>query len=63
MSTTEQEKFVVEVFHDETGDIVAQSKPTYRRRAEKIEDGYGINLNWAEYSTRVVPEAEAGVKV
>lgn len=48
------ESFVVEVVHDETGEVVSQSKPTYLRRAEKIEDGYSINLNHAAYSTRIV---------
>lgn len=57
------EQVVVEVYEDETGEIVAQSKPTYRRRAEKIEDGYGINLNWERYSTRIVPASEAGTVV
>jgi hypothetical protein len=60
---SEQEQFVVEVVEDETGDIVSQSKPTYRRRAEKIEDGYMINLNHERYSTRIVPASEAGEKV
>jgi nitrogen regulatory protein PII-like uncharacterized protein len=60
VSTTEQQQFVVEVVEDETGKIVAQSKPTSERRAEKIEDGYGINLNWEKFSTRVVPVDEAG---
>ncbi len=47
-------EYVVEVYDDGTGEVVHRSKPTYLRRAEKIEDGLSINLNHAAYSTRIV---------
>ena len=55
MSTTDTQQFIVQIVHDETGEITYQSQPTYLRRAEKIEDGMGINLDWANYSTRIIP--------
>ena len=54
-STVDQ--FVVEIVEDETGEVTWRSKPTYLRRAEKIEKGTGINLDWGKYSTRIVPDA------
>ncbi len=51
--------FVMQIVEDETGEIVSQSKPTYLRRAEKIEDGAGINLGWEKFSTRIVPAEQA----
>ncbi len=49
----------MQIVEDETGEIVSQSKPTYLRRVEKIEDGAGINLNWEKFSTRIVPAEQA----
>jgi hypothetical protein len=48
------EQWVVQIIEDETGKVEYESKPTYRRRAEKIEDGMGINLNWEHFHTRIV---------
>lgn len=54
MTNVTDERFVVQIVEDETGKIEYQSKPTHRRRAEKIEDGMGINLDWAHFSTRII---------
>ena len=54
------QQYVVEIVEDETGDVVWRSKPTTRRRAEKIEDGTGINLNWEKFSTRIEAYEEEG---
>lgn len=47
-------EWVVQIIEDETGKVEYESKPTYRRRAEKIEDGMGINLDWEHFHTRIV---------
>lgn len=47
--------YVMEIFEDETGEVVSRSKPTSLLCAERMEDGAGINLNWDRFSTRVVP--------
>lgn len=52
--TTFQTAYVAQIIEDATGAVVYQSKPTSQRRAEKIEDGMGINLDWASHSTRVI---------
>lgn len=52
------DEWVVQVIEDETGKVEYESKPTYRRRAERIEDGMGINLNWERFSTRIVRVGE-----
>lgn len=54
-----EDQYVTQIVEDESGNVVSQSAPTSRRRAEKIEDGMGINLNWEKFSTRVVPASEA----
>ncbi|MCR4339129.1 MAG: hypothetical protein NUW01_04485 [Gemmatimonadaceae bacterium] len=54
MSTTQETEYIVQIVQDATGKIEYASKPTYRRRAEKIEDGMGINLNWERFSTRII---------
>jgi hypothetical protein len=59
MSATEHDQWVVQIIEDATEKVVWQSKPTYRRRAEKIEDGSGINLDWEHYSTRIVGTQDA----
>lgn len=52
-TTNTEHKYVVEIVEDETGDVVWRSKPTTHGRAEKIEDGTSINLNWEKFSTRI----------
>jgi len=52
--TTTEISYAAQIIEDETGNIVFQSKPTYKARAEKIEDGMGINLDWTRFHTRVV---------
>lgn len=47
--------FVAQVVLSDTEEVVHESKPTNKHRAEKIEDGMGINLNWDVYHTRIVP--------
>ena len=55
MSTTEDTaQYVAQIIEDATGKVVYESRPTYLRRATKIEDGMGINLDWARFTTRVV---------
>lgn len=56
-----EEMVVVQIIKDATGEVVRESKPTSRWRAEKIEDGLGINLDWNRYSTRI--QAAPGVAV
>ena len=51
-------QFVVQIVEDSTGNVVYESRPTSERRAERIEDGLGINLDWEHFSTRVVEEDE-----
>ena len=53
------DEWVVQIIEDETGKVEYESKPTYRRRAEKIEDGMGINLDWEHFHTRIVRKEEA----
>ena len=57
MSATEQQ-YVVRVIENETGDIAFESKPTYERRADRIEDGLLINLNHEKFHTEIVPYPE-----
>lgn len=47
-------KFVAQIVRSEDGEVVYESKSTDRRGADQIADGMGINLNWEEYTTRVV---------
>lgn len=49
------EQFYVEIFRDKDSKVMSRMGPMSERRAEKVEDGAGINLNWEEYSTRIVP--------
>lgn len=46
--------YYVEIVEDETGKVVQSMGPMSKWRAGKVEDGVGINLNWDEYSTRIV---------
>jgi hypothetical protein len=59
----DREQFVAQIVEDSTGNVVRQSAPTYKRRAESIEDGMLINLNHDNYSTRVVPASEAVAEI
>lgn len=49
-----EKQFVAQIVDLDTGEIEYESKPTYERRAEKIADGIGINLNWEKFSVQVV---------
>lgn len=53
------EKFIVEIVEYESGNVEYASSPTSARRAQRIEDGMSINLNHADYFTRItkVPAA------
>jgi hypothetical protein len=55
-----EDLYVAQIIKDDTQEVVQQSKPMSERRAEKLEDGYGINLNWEEYSTRVIQWSGGG---
>lgn len=46
--------FIVQIVKDEGNEVVWQSQPTNNRRAEKIADGAGINLNWETHHISVV---------
>ena len=48
-------RFFVEIFEDETGQVESRVGPMSKRKAEKVEDAAGINLDWERFSTRVVP--------
>jgi hypothetical protein len=50
--------FFVEIVEDDTEKVERRMGPFERRKAEKVEDGAGINLDWANYSTRIVPAGE-----
>ena len=51
-------QYIAEIVEDATGKAVWQSKPTSERRAEKIADGASINLDWENFSVRVVRAQE-----
>jgi hypothetical protein len=55
---TEKTLYVARIIESASGEVVAQSEPTYLRRAEKIEAGMGINLNWEQYHTDLVESDE-----
>jgi hypothetical protein len=46
--------YYVEIMKDENDEVVKRMGPMSKCRAEKVEDGAGINLNWNAYSTRIV---------
>lgn len=52
--------FVVEIVKYETDEddkeiIVKRSEPVLARKADKLDDGYNINLDHENYYTRIVP--------
>jgi len=50
----DETQYVVEVVETATDKVEYRSKPTYERRAEKIEDGLSINLDHEHFFTRIV---------
>lgn len=44
----------VEVFNIETEEVVKSVECSSEKKAERVEDGIRINLNWDEYETRIV---------
>jgi hypothetical protein len=51
-------QFYVEIVEDETDLVVSRMGPMDERRANRVEDGAGINLNWEKFFTRVVESSE-----
>jgi hypothetical protein len=49
------DKFYVEIVRYKDEKVVKRMGPMGERRAEKVEEGAGINLNWNDYFTRTVP--------
>jgi hypothetical protein len=50
-------QYVVRIIEHGTGKVEYESKPTSRRRAERIEDGMSINLNHERFYTEIVEAA------
>lgn len=48
------DEFFVEIVDDATGKVEERMGPHPYAKAEKIERGAGINLDWENYSTRIV---------
>ena len=48
----------VEVVDSYSGEVVERIECSSERKAERVEDGISINLNWEDYETRVVFEEE-----
>ena len=48
--------YYVEIVEDATEEVVKRMGPMTKHKAEKVEDGAGINLNWDRFSTRIVEE-------
>lgn len=46
----------VEIFEDETEDVMSRMGPMTRHKAEKVEAGARINLNEDKFSIRIVSE-------
>ena len=46
--------YYVEILEKRTGDVVETMGPMGERNADKVERGANINLNHAEYRTRVI---------
>jgi hypothetical protein len=44
----------VEIVNTKTGEVVKRMGPMSERSADRVEDGANINLNHAEYFTRIV---------
>ena len=49
------ERWKVQVFHKKTGEVVLDMTTTSERAAQRVEDGAVINLDRANYDTRIVP--------
>lgn len=46
----------VEVIESLSGEVVERIECSSERKAEKVEDGININLDWENYETRVVQD-------
>lgn len=46
----------VEVFEIETEEVIKRVECSSERKAERVEDGILINLNWEDYDTRIIFE-------
>ena len=45
----------VEIVNTATGEVAQRMGPMNERAADRVEAGASINLNHAEYHTRIVP--------
>lgn len=50
-----EQQFYVEIFEDETGRVESRMGPMSKWKADKVEDGASVNLNWERFSIRTVP--------
>ena len=48
--------FFVEIVEDVTETVVKRMGPFSLKRAERIERGAGINLNWEAFYTRIIEQ-------
>lgn len=48
--------YYVEIVRDSDEHVESRMGPMSFRRAEKVADGAGINLNWDEYTVRIIEE-------
>lgn len=55
------EQFYVEIVAYEGDEVVKRMGPMNERAAERTERGAGINLNHAEYFTRIVPAVDSDI--
>lgn len=46
--------YVVEIVEDATGKIEHRSGPMVLHKAEKLEDGYALKVDFSRFSTRIV---------
>lgn len=46
----------VEIVKDKGNEVVKRMGPMGEQRADRVADGASINLNWDEYSVRIVPK-------
>jgi hypothetical protein len=47
--------FYVEIVKSSSGEVVKRIGPVSERKADRVESGMLINLNHADYFTRIVP--------
>jgi hypothetical protein len=47
--------FYVEIVKSSSGEVVKRIGPMSQRKADKVESGALINLNHADFFTRIVP--------